>query len=255
MFKLHRMVVIAVVMAALIVAAAPAFATEFGGYTVPFGARANTCARTAGDTLAITVIDNLSPFVAASEAFSITVPGVGQVAGYGDAEVRGPLGGQNVINVVVSTTYNVPANTVLTVEFIAYEFANFGGRSATTRMDYNCTTGEVISGGAPFRDGRVNQDQEASAILFCRENGWIDVWSVDARGQGQFLFTTTAREMARVPVNPQVNTVIEQAAGPRGVIQLYRLTSTEFQLVSPGQGSDDSKAYNFIFPGCIARVA
>jgi hypothetical protein len=230
-----------------------AAASEFGGYTAPFNGRAETCTRAVGETLAITVIDNIAPGITASEAFSISAPGVGQVAGYGDPDVTGPLGGQNVINVVVSTAYSVPANSILTIDFIAYENANFSGRSATTRLEFNCTTGAHVSGGAAFRDGRINQQAQASAALFCRDNGWIEVISIDARGQGQDLFVTTGREIARVLATPQVNTVIEQAQGPRGFIQLWRLTSGEFQLVSPGQGSDDSKVYNFIFPGCIAR--
>ncbi|MDX2141677.1 MAG: hypothetical protein SF123_26555 [Chloroflexota bacterium] len=228
-------------------------ATEFGGLSLPYSAQANTCTRAVGDQLSVNVVDNITYGVNASEGFTVSVPGVGIVASYADDVVAGPAGGPNIVTVNIGAAYSVPANTLITVAFTSYERQNFQGNSITFNMEYNCTTGAAVNGGAPFRDARVNQQQFASAAIYCLSNGWLEVWAIDALGNGTQLFTSTLREINRVPLNPTVNTVIEQAQGPRGLIQLYRLTSGEFQLVSPGQASDSSKVYNFIFPGCIAR--
>lgn len=241
-------------LAAVIFGASFAQASEWGGYTLPLGGNANTCSRAAGATLSINVIDNLPTGISGSESFTISVPGVGVVAGYGDGVVEGPAGGPNVITVAVTAAYTVPANSSITVSYTSYRQREFTGDSATYTLDYNCTTGITVSSGLPFNDDRVNQQGAASAALYCIENSGIEVWSIDARGQGAYAFTASNRDISRVAFNPTVNTVVDQALGSRGLIQLYRLTSGEFQLVSPGEAGDDSKVYNFIFPGCIARA-
>ena len=250
--RLHLVVIIGLV-GALVFGATLAQASEWGGYTLPVSGTRNTCTRAVGDNLSINVIDNLPTGFSGSESFSVSVPGVGVVAGYGDGLVEGPAGGPNIITVVVSAAYSVPANTSISVSYTSFRQPEFQGDSATYTLDYNCTTGVTTSSGLPFNDTRVNQQAAASAALYCIENAGLEIWSINASGRGEYAFTATNREISRVPFNPTVNTVIDQAQGPRGLIQVYRLTSGEIQLVSPGEAGDDTKVYNFIFPGCIAR--
>ncbi len=76
----------------------------------------------------------------------------------------------------------------------------------------------------------------------------IEVLGFDRGGRrGYKAIYATAREIARVPENPEINTVIEQYYE----YALYRLTTGEFQL-NAGPFDEEDKVYVVIFTGCPA---
>ncbi|MDX2140463.1 MAG: hypothetical protein SF123_20435 [Chloroflexota bacterium] len=159
-----------------------------------------------------------------------------------------------LVDYIATTPFTFPANTLITITDTW--FSDVGRTSLVGQMTvtFDCTTGAIVSGGgaaAPllFADGRVNQQQWASASAYCRTDG-IEVWSIGADGRGQLAFTVTREDVEAMETMPEVNTLLAEAEGPRGTISLWRLTSGEFQLMSPGEGSDSTKLYIFIWSGC-----
>lgn len=96
-----------------------------------------------------------------------------------------------------------------------------------------------------IKDGRANgNDLGASFAVYCKFDG-IEVYGIDfTTSLGQLAFFTTPAEIATVPEFPEVNTIIESGLG----VDLYRLTSGEFQIVGPIEAN--GKTYNVIFREC-----
>lgn len=97
---------------------------------------------------------------------------------------------------------------------------------------------------AKIYDGRANSYELAAPLAVYCENDGIAVYAIGPESKGEWAFFSSAEEIAAVPQNPEVNTVIEQGLG----IRLFRLTSGEFQIVSPLL--QDGTTYNFMFDAC-----
>lgn len=107
-------------------------------------------------------------------------------------------------------------------------------------------------------DGRINAGlNQAAAPLagYCTRRGGIDVYDIDARGQGQLAFRVTAAQIATgletartTGLNQQIGTGLNNA--------LYALTSGElqFQGFYDYNPADAGKVYNFIMPGDTCAV-
>ncbi len=122
---------------------------------------------------------------------------------------------------------------------------------------YACATLVVSSGGTGstgsgttggyfgplYYDGRLNdKDGAETAAVYCMGDGSVRVYAL---GTPWFIsFTASHTEIARVPKKPAVNTLIKQGKGA----VLYRLTSGELQVNSPGL--DPNHGYYFIFQDC-----
>jgi hypothetical protein len=221
--------------------------------STPIGVDTPSCARGADQVLNVRVSDSL-PAGSFLQELTISAGSFGQVY-YGSNVVQGPLSGEHIIQARITTGYSLEDGTPIRVTLTTYATdRRTSPVTAARTLVYNCSTGEIReSGDAPFLDGRINQHQEASAAVYCGSSGAITIFSIDARGRGEFLFTTTPRELGRFPANPDVNTVLEQVTGPRGPIQLWRLNGGMLQVVSPGQAGDNEKNYDFIFSGCSGQ--
>src|SRR5262249_3092094 len=106
------------------------------------------------------------------------------------------------------------------------------------------TTGAIVpvptAGGCVFTDGRVNcraEDAAQTAAIYC-SNGDVTIFAVN-NSVGKFAFTATKAEIAKVPANPDKNTLIKQAQN----IALYRLHGGKLQVNAPN-------GYVYIWDGC-----
>mgnify|MGYP000601394192 CR=1 FL=1 len=237
----------------LVALSASASLAAQAGVSTPIAGDDESCARRAGQVLQITVTDAL-PDGAFLQELTISAGSYGQVA-YAAQTVTGPLTGDNTLQAQISNAYSLEPGLLIRATLTTY-----GGERRTDPIAsaktivFNCSTGAVEEDGdAPFADGRINQHQEASAAVYCGNNGAINIFSIDARGRGEDLFTTPLRELNAVPANPDVNTLVEQVTGPRGPIQLWRLHGGLLQIVSPGQAGDNEKNYEFVFSGCMGE--
>jgi len=159
-----------------------------------------------------------------------------------------------VVDYIATMPFSFPANTLITITDSWFSDVGRTILVGQLTVTFDCTTGVIVSGGgatAPllFADGRVNQQQWASASAYCRTDS-IEVWAIGADGRGQLAFTVAREDVEAVGTTPEVNTLLGEAEGPRGTISLWRLTSGEFQLMSPGEGGDSTKLYVFIWSGC-----
>jgi hypothetical protein len=75
----------------------------------------------------------------------------------------------------------------------------------------------------------------------------IDAWRMNGDDDPDFVWRATARILARVPDEPEVNTLIIEGEG----IALYRLTSGEYQ-VNAGPAAEN-KVFTMIFENCPAE--
>jgi hypothetical protein len=231
--------------------ASAAFAAD--PVSTPIAGQADSCTRAAEQALAITVTDAL-PAGSFLQELTVSAGSAGQVY-YGANVITGPVTGDSVVQARITSAYGLEAETPIRVTLTTYAGERRTDRVTAARtLVFDCTTGAIEEASdAPFADGRINQHQEASAAVYCGNNGAINIFSIDARGRGEDLFTTTSRELSRVPANPEINTLVEQVTGPRGPIQLWRLNGGLLQIVSPGQAGDNEKNYEFIFSGCSGQ--
>lgn len=218
--------------------------------STPIAGDDESCTRGAGQVLSIIVTDAL-PAGTFLQELTISAGSYGQVY-YAAQSVTGPRAGDVTLQARIGNAYSLEPGLLIRATLTTYAGERRADPvTAAKSIVFNCSTGEIEEqGDAPFADGRINQHQEASAAIYCGNNGAINVFSIDARGRGEDLFTTTARELNAVPANPEANTVVEQLTGPRGPIQLWRLNGGLLQIVSPGQAGDNEKNYEFIFSGC-----
>lgn len=113
---------------------------------------------------------------------------------------------------------------------------NAGSGRLNWTISYGPTCGQTS---VNFTDGRVNShDAAESASIYCEGDNSVTVWAV-INSQGYFAFNASVKEIAKVPVKPEKNTLIKQAMN----IALYRLTTGELQVNAPGN-------YVFIWSGC-----
>ncbi len=230
------------------------FAAAADPVSTPTAGEAESCARIARQVLNIAVTDAL-PEGDFLQELTVSAGSVGQVM-YAAQIVEGPLTGDHVLQARITTPFSLETGTPIRVTLTTYSgIRHTDPVSSAKTLVFDCTTGEIREASdAPFADGRINQHQEASAALYCGDRSAINVFSIDARGRGEDLFTTTARELSAVPANPDFNTLVEQTTGPRGAIQLWRLQGGMLQIVSPGQAGDNEKNYEFIFSGCSGEI-
>lgn len=239
-----------ILMFVLIFALSASAAYAVDPVSTPIAGDDESCARRAGQVLSITVTDGL-PEGTFLQELTISAGSYGQVY-YGAQTVTGPLAGDSTLQARISNAYSLEPGLLIRATLTTYAGERRTDRVATAKtIVFNCSTGEIEEqGDAPFADGRINQHQEASAAIYCANNGAIHIFSIDARGRGEDLYTTTVRELNTIPANPDVNTLVEQVTGPRGPIQLWRLNGGLLQIVSPGQAGDNAKNYEFVFSGC-----
>lgn len=221
--------------------------------STPIAGDDESCARRAGQVLEVIVTDAL-PAGTFLQELTVSAGSYGQVA-YAAQTVTGPFTGDNTLQARIGNAYSLEPGLLIRVTLTTYAGERRTDRVTSAKtIVFNCSTGEIEEqGDAPFADGRINQHQEASAAVYCANNGAINIFSIDARGRGEDLFTTTSRELNAVPANPDVNTLVEQVTGPRGPIQLWRLHGGLLQIVSPGQAGDNEKNYEFVFSGCAGE--
>ena len=108
--------------------------------------------------------------------------------------------------------------------------------------------GERIALECLEEDGRLNRtDAAAGAIVYCLPDGGIAIYDVDTLSRGNLALSVTMDELTGFPAAPAENTLVDASA--TGAIRLYRLTSGELQLNSPGIYPSDPE-YVFIWNGC-----
>jgi hypothetical protein len=159
----------------------------------------------------------------------------------------------------VVVDYQAPAfsfapNTLITIVDRWYSDVGRSVLVGELSVTFDCTTGLIVGGGASsaamlFADGRVNQEQWASASAYCR-NDSIEVWAIGGDGRGELAFSVAREDIEALGDDLAENTLLGEAEGPRGIISLWRLTTGEFQLMSPGEGGDSTKLYIYIWSGC-----
>jgi hypothetical protein len=100
--------------------------------------------------------------------------------------------------------------------------------------------------GIHFGDGRMNAyDAGETFALYCVK-GAINVYAIDPiSSKGSLVLTVTSTELAAVPPNPTVNTVIKSGGGAT----LYRLAGGKLQV---NRNEPTGKVYSFIFSDCTA---
>ena len=112
----------------------------------------------------------------------------------------------------------------------------------------NVKVGERVAPECLQEDGRLNRaDAAAGSVVYCLPDGGIAVYDVDTLSRGDLALSITAAELATFPAVPTENTLVDSSAS--GAIRLYRLTSGELQLNSPGIYPSDPE-YVFILNGC-----
>ena len=95
-----------------------------------------------------------------------------------------------------------------------------------------------------FWDGRLNNcDAGETVAIYCEADGSVKVLAIWQR-QGYAAILASPDEIAKVPKNPKVNTVIKSGNGAT----LYRLMSGELQVNRAE--NDTGKMYHFIFSDC-----
>lgn len=98
----------------------------------------------------------------------------------------------------------------------------------------------------PFPDGRVNQQQWATAAVFCNVNGNLDIYAIDSAGVGRLVIRENWLALQALGV-PEVNTL--RAQSEDGSVRLYRLSSGEWQVNAPADSLLDG--YVFRWTQCV----
>jgi hypothetical protein len=147
----------------------------------------------------------------------------------------------------ITLTGDAPARALITLNRAGMRLITFD-RELTGDADA-CASIQVFVG-----DGRLNAglDQNAAPVAaFCTRRGGVELWDIDARGQGTLAARATEQ---------QVKTALEQAR-TTGVNQLiveglsnslFALTTDEIQISGL---TDEGRLYTFIVPGdtCALR--
>src|SRR5262249_28596160 len=95
-----------------------------------------------------------------------------------------------------------------------------------------------------FADGRINQDADETAAIYCYHGG-VNVWRI-INSKGYPSLSVSAATINKVPKYPAQNTLI--AEDKRYEVRLYRLSSGELQINATSfEGKDD---YVYIWNGC-----
>lgn len=92
-------------------------------------------------------------------------------------------------------------------------------------------------------DGRINPDLAASAVAYPWQGGGVVFYSP----AGVLLLAVTPEQIEAVGC-PEVNTLVAEGNG----VQLYRLSSCEFQMVAPTL--DGTKNYNVLMTPALALI-
>jgi len=87
-------------------------------------------------------------------------------------------------------------------------------------------------------DDRINPHAFAPVAVYCRAAGTVDVWNIDAAGQGTPLLSVAAADQA--------------AGASAGAVSLSTLPDGRLQVSAPML---DGKGYLFIFNGCPATAS
>lgn len=104
-------------------------------------------------------------------------------------------------------------------------------------------------------DGRLNGAAHlGGAAVYCVDGDGKPTHDYPSRGiqvwqsGGNLLLNVSAADIDQVLEKPATNTLIKSGKGPYGALELYRLTSGEFQL----NGYDEHrKAFEFRWNGCL----
>jgi hypothetical protein len=104
------------------------------------------------------------------------------------------------------------------------------------------TLSGISGAGLAFPDGRVNQEQWATAAIFCVVNGNLDVYAIDAAGVGTLVIREDWKALEALGI-PEVNTL--RAQSEDGNIRVYRLSSGEWQLNAPADGLFDGYVFRW----------
>lgn len=188
---------------------------------------------------------SVAPNDSRTDIWSLNNSRTGAASGNTAGPITAGAGGQDFL--AGTWAISIPATTqandtiVITVSMVSTV-----GQSATSRAAFNCSTGAIVpipGGGATctFTDGRVNcraEDGAQTAAIYCTGDGGVTIWAV-TNGVGKFAFTVTKDEIAKVPANPDKNTLIKKV----GAIALYRLHGGKLQINAPN-------GYVFIWDGC-----
>ncbi len=135
--------------------------------------------------------------------------------------------------------------------------AGGSGNGFGTGFDYeteSCTNPApvVSSDGTPLfvcpnPDNRMNpacRTPWETAAVYCRADGTIQIYKVDANSKGSLVLNVTPAQLAKFPLHPDQNMLIAEAGG----VRLYRLTTGEMQInastATPGVD------YVFTWNGC-----
>jgi hypothetical protein len=132
---------------------------------------------------------------------------------------------------------------------IVFAFAESG--TYTWKVDgFGSSTGaytlrivDGVDGFAPS-DDRINPHAFAPVAVYCRDEGAVEVWNIDAEGQGTPLFSVSGAD-----VGAGVN---GSALGGAGAVTLSKLGDGRLQVNAPML---DGKGYVFIFDGCPATAS
>lgn len=109
-------------------------------------------------------------------------------------------------------------------------------------VGYLNLTGIVGGSVLPFPDGRINQEQWATAAVYCVVNGNIDVYAISAAGLGTLVIRENwaALEALGIPAENEL-----RAESEDGSIRLYRLSSGEWQINAPADGNANGYVYRW----------
>lgn len=117
-------------------------------------------------------------------------------------------------------------------------------------------TKPASSGTVPFNPGddRLNQrdlDAGASAAVYCR-SGDFHIYRINDQSQGMLALVVTKAQIDAVGVPVGANALIASADVPLGQIQVWRLTTGEFQLIAAPVRAG-GELYVFIWQDCQIR--
>ncbi len=123
-----------------------------------------------------------------------------------------------------------------TYTLVAFKYAGNSG------LGYLSLSGINNAISLPFPDGRINQEQWATAAVFCVVNGNIDIYAINASGVGSLVIREdwAALEALGIPAQNEL-----RAQSEDGSIRLYRLSSGEWQINAPADGNENGYVYRW----------
>jgi hypothetical protein len=146
----------------------------------------------------------------------------------------------------------LPANTIVGVTITDVISGEVVG------IAVNCTTGQILGSNTPgvgpqfFEPGddRLNREPGVPAALYCRNNGDVHIYRVDAEtSRGSLGIIVTKGEIdAVISRNPTVNTLIKQSAD--GALRVYYLPASKELQFNAVDLRPPYKPYTFIWRTC-----